>query len=165
MARKAFYSFHYIPDVWRVSQVRNIGKIEDNKPASDNDWETVKKGGDEAIKKWINGQLDGRSCSIVLIGSETKGRKWINYEIEKTWNDGKGLLGIYIHKLKNSDGYQSSKGGNPFDGFTVGNEKTALNTIAKSYDPPYSTSKDVYDYISSNMESWIETAISIRQKY
>lgn len=50
MARKVFYSFHYIPDCWRVSQIRNIGAIEDNKPASDNDWEEVKKGGDSGIK-------------------------------------------------------------------------------------------------------------------
>lgn len=41
MARKCFFSFHYTPDNWRVSQVRNIGAIEGNKPAKDNDWETV----------------------------------------------------------------------------------------------------------------------------
>lgn len=35
MARRVFYSFHYVPDNWRVSQVRNIGAIEDNKPAKD----------------------------------------------------------------------------------------------------------------------------------
>lgn len=43
--RKVFYSFHYKPDNWRASQVRNIGAVEGNKPASDNDWEEVVKGG------------------------------------------------------------------------------------------------------------------------
>ena len=38
MARKAFYSFHYKNDNWRASTVRNIGSVEGNKPASDNDW-------------------------------------------------------------------------------------------------------------------------------
>ena len=38
MARKAFFSFHYQPDNWRVSQVRNIGVIEGNQPA--NFWPT-----------------------------------------------------------------------------------------------------------------------------
>jgi len=28
MARQIFYSFHYKPDVMRVSQVRNIGALE-----------------------------------------------------------------------------------------------------------------------------------------
>jgi hypothetical protein len=127
MARRVFYSFHYVPDAWRTSQVRNIGKIEGNKPASDNDWETVRKGGDTAIKKWIDGQLNGRSCTIVLIGAETAGRKWIKYEIEKSWNDGKGVLGIYIHNLKDANGKQSAKGKNPFADFTV--NETSLSTI------------------------------------
>lgn len=83
MARQVFYSFHYDNDNWRASQVRNIGVIEGNRPAPDNDWETIKKGGDAAIQNWINNQLRYRSCTIVLIGSNTAGRKWINYEIEK----------------------------------------------------------------------------------
>ena len=119
MARRVFYSFQNKPDNWRASQVRNIGKVEGNKPASDNDWETVTKGGDKAIQKWIDDQLNGRSCSIVLVGENTAGRKWIKYEKEKSWNDGKGLLGIYIHNLKNSAGEQSNKGKNPFDDFTM----------------------------------------------
>jgi hypothetical protein len=162
MARRVFYSFHYVPDAWRTSQVRNIGTIEGNKPASDNDWETVKKGGDDAIKRWINNQLDGRSCTIVLIGSQTAGRKWIKYEIEKSWNDGKGVLGIYIHNLKDSDGNQTTKGKNPFADFNV--KGTSLSSIVKAYDPPYSDSKDVYNYISNNIETWIEEAITIRGK-
>ncbi len=43
MARRAFYSFHYIPDNWRASQVRNMGVVDGNKPATDNDWEAIKK--------------------------------------------------------------------------------------------------------------------------
>ncbi len=39
MARRAFYSFHYKPDNWRAAQVRNMGVIEGNLVASDNDWE------------------------------------------------------------------------------------------------------------------------------
>ncbi|HBS44085.1 MAG TPA: hypothetical protein DEA91_05740, partial [Paenibacillus sp.] len=96
MARKAFYSFHYKPDNWRASQVRNIGAIEGNSSISDNDWEEVEKGGDKAIQDWIDKQLKGRSCTIVLIGEKTAGRKWIKYEIKKSWNQSKGVLGIYI---------------------------------------------------------------------
>jgi hypothetical protein len=165
MARRVFYSFHYKPDNWRASQVRNIGKVEGNKPASDNDWETVTKGGKKAIQKWIDDQLNGRSCTIVLIGENTAGRKWIKYEIEKSWNDGKGLLGIYIHNLKNSAGEQSNKGRNPFEDFTMQRDNKKLSNIVKTYDPPYTTSKNVYDYISEHIEDWIETAIQIRNDY
>jgi MTH538 TIR-like domain (DUF1863) len=43
MVRNCFYSFHYKSDNARASQVRNIGVIEGNRPASDNDWEAVTK--------------------------------------------------------------------------------------------------------------------------
>lgn len=33
------------------------------------------------------------------------------------------------------------------------------------YDPPRSTSKGVYSYISDNIEDWIEEAIEIRNNY
>lgn len=131
--RKIFYSFHYKPDNWRAAQVRNIGVVEGNKPATDNDWEEVTRGGDAAIKKWIDDQMSGRSCSVVLIGKNTRDRKWINYEIKKTWNDGKGLLGVYIHRLKDSTGKQTTKGGNPFFGFTVGGaDGKKLSSIVKT---------------------------------
>ena len=45
MKRRVFYSFHYSPDNWRAAQVRQIGSIEGNSPASDNDWEQGKKVG------------------------------------------------------------------------------------------------------------------------
>ena len=163
MARSVFYSFHYQPDNWRVSQVRNMGKVEGNKPASDNAWEEVTKGGEEKIKEWINDQMSGRSCVVVLIGTNTKGRKWIDYEIEKAWNDGKGLVGVHIHGLKNSDGNQSSKGSNPFSKFTVDDQ--SLSSIVEVHDTPYSTSKNVYDYIKNNLEDWIEKAIKIRNNH
>ena len=98
--RKVFFSFHYEKDNWEASQVRNIGKIEGNPVASDNKWEEVKRDGNAAIKKWIDDNLKNRSCTIVLVGEETAGRKWINYEIKKSWEDGKGVIGIYIHGLK-----------------------------------------------------------------
>lgn len=136
-----------------------------NQPVSDNDWEDVKKGGNEAIQKWIDNQLYGRSCTIVLIGKDTAGRKWIKYEIEKSWNDGKGVVGVYIHNLKNANGEQTSMGDNPFDDFTMKRDNKKLSSIVKIYNPPYSDSTDVYDYIKNNLESWVEEAISIRENY
>lgn len=165
MARRVFYSFHYKPDNWRASQVRNMGVIEGNAPVSDNDWETITRGGDKAIQNWIDGQIQGKSCTIVLIGANTAGRKWIKYEIEKSWNDGKGLLGINIHNLQDRDGKQSTKGNNPFDDFTINRDRAKLSSIVKAYDPPYSISTDVYSYIKRNVGAWVEEAISIRENY
>lgn len=165
MARKVFYSFHYKPDCTRAAKVRNAGVVEGDAPVSDNDWEKVTKGGDEAIKKWITGQLDGKSCAVVLIGNATAGRKWITYEIEKAWNDGKGVVGVYIHHLTNLDGQQALKGGNPFDYLTMSRDKAKMSSIVKAYDPPYSDSKQVYAHIKENLADWVEEAIKIRNNY
>lgn len=89
MARKCFYSFHYKPDNWRAATVRSIGAIEGNEPAKDNDWESIASGPnqDQKIQAWIAEQMKGRSCTVVLVGSNTANRKWINYEIVKSWDN------------------------------------------------------------------------------
>ena len=127
MKRQVFYSFHYVSDNWRAAQVRNIGVVEGNRPASDNDWETVKKGGDGVIKRWISTQMEYRSCAVVLVGSNTANRKWINHEIIHAWNKKKGVVGICIHGLKNKYGNLSEKGGNPFDYINYGNNGKKLS--------------------------------------
>lgn len=90
--RQVFFSFHYEEDVWRVAQVRNIGTVEGQPLFSDNGWEKVRKSSDEAIKRWINKEMEMRSCVIVLIGEHTASRKWVKYEIEQAWKKGKGLV-------------------------------------------------------------------------
>jgi hypothetical protein len=162
MSRKVFFSFHYIPDNWRAGQARNMGVVEGNIPVSDNDWETITGKGDKAIQNWIDGQIEGKSCTIVLIGENTANRKWINYEIVKTWNEKKGVLGIYIHKLKDREGKQSNSGSNPFDYITHGDTGKKLSSIVKTYYPTQSVSTDVYAYIKENISDWVEEAIKIR---
>lgn len=165
MTRQAFYSFHYIPDNWRASQVRNMGVVDGSQPASDNDWETVKRGGDAAIQRWIDGQLTGRTCTVVLIGTETARRKWIDYEIHSSWNGNKGVLGIHVHNLKDASGNQARKGTNPFAHIRMKPDGAALSSLVKAYDPPYSDSKMCYDHIKQNLAAWIEEAIRFRKAY
>jgi len=162
MARQVFYSFYYKEDAWRTSTVRNIGTIEGSKPAPDNDWESVKKDGDPAIQRWIDDQMHYRSCTVVLIGSNTAGRKWIEYEIRKSWENKMGVVGVCIHKLKDSNQQQSNKGRDPFNLSVNG---LYLPNVVKTYDPPYSDSKDVYNHIASNISNWVEEAVNIRKKY
>jgi hypothetical protein len=166
MARQVFFSFHYVPDSWRVSQIRNIGMVEGNPPARDNEWEQITRGGDAAIQRWIDGQLKGRSCTIVMIGAATAQRKWIDYEIGHSWNNGKGVVGIHIHNLRDVQQRQAPKGANPFSHFTMDRDRSrSLASIVKAYDPPFSDSRQVYAFISARMEGWIDEAIRIRQNW
>ena len=179
MKRNVFYSFHYANDSWRAGQVRNIGVVEGNEPLTSNKWEEVKQKGDANILKWIQDSLKGKTCLVVLIGEKTFERKWCNKEIEEAWRAGKGIVGIYIHNLKDVFGCQSEKGKNPFKAFyidktytyianrnrKVDDNEVLLSSVCHAYDPPYVRSKNVYDYISNHIEEWVEEAIRIRKRY
>jgi hypothetical protein len=162
-ARRAFYSFHYKPDNWRAATVRNIGAIEGNQPAKDNDWESVTKGGDDAIKRWISGQMSSRSCTVVLVGSDTANRKWINYEIVKSWDESMGVVGIYIHGLKNADGNTAIQGNNPFDYITHGPTRKKLSSIVKCYNPAGTNSQERYEWVTKHLANAVEEAVTIRK--
>lgn len=116
MARKVFFSFHYSRDAWRVGQVRNCQVVSgyNKNPFYDKaQWETIKRMGDETIKNWINEQLSGTSVTVVLIGKETSERRWVKYEIKRSIELGKGLIGIDISKIKDQYGNTDETGKNP----------------------------------------------------
>lgn len=165
MARRCFFSFHYVPDNWRASTVRQIGAIEGNQPAKDNDWESIASGPnqDEKIRRWIAEQMQGRTCTVVLVGASTARRKWINHEIIKSWTDGLGVVGIRIHGLKNRDQETSTAGENPFDHITHGPTQKPLSSLVKCYNPAGSTSQERYAWIAKHLANAVEEAVRIRK--
>jgi hypothetical protein len=103
MARRVFFSFKY-EDVSRAMVVRNSWVTQGKEAAGfidAADFEKLKKQGDTAIKNWIDDQLTGTSVTVVLVGKDTCGSRWVKYEIEKSKTLGHGLLGIDISKIKN----------------------------------------------------------------
>jgi len=165
MARKCFFSFHYKPDSVRAARVRNIGVIEGNEPAKDNDWEKVIGGGDKAIEKWINDQMTGKTCLVLLVGENTANRKWINHEIVKAWNEGLGVVAIRIHGLVNFDGETALPGDNPLDFIKFASGTKKLSEVAKCYNPSGVDSKARYNWIADNIAALVEEAITIRKNY
>ncbi|MHC4044377.1 TIR domain-containing protein [Bradyrhizobium xenonodulans] len=160
MARRVFFSFHFDNDFWRTQQVRNMGALEGNAPVSANVWEAVKKKGDAAIERWIEENMHGKSCVVVLVGSQTASRPWVIHEIVKGWDDGKGVLAVRIDKLLNKDGKPSTAGTNPLSKIKHGTGTLADVVPIKT--PAGFDSKAAYASISSNIETWIEEAIKIR---
>lgn len=158
--RQVFISFHY-DDNWKVQQIlgtqRFLQKFQGQKIFSANDWEAVKRQGNNSIKKWIDDNMNYRSCCIVLIGQETANRPWVNYEIQKAWELGKGIFGIYIHNLKDKNRQTTMKGLNPFDYFSYNHRP--FSEIVEVYNPAN------VDIILNNIEYWIEKAIHIRNQY
>jgi MTH538 TIR-like domain (DUF1863) len=158
MTKKVFLSFNYKQDVRRVSQVKQIGALEEQPLLDGNSWEQVKKGGDPAIKAWIAREMKGKDCLVVLIGSATAGRRWVEYEINKAWSDGRGVVGVYIHGLKDPSTGTTSKGSNPFAKIKF-SDGTAMSVIVDAHDPQ---GPDVYGSIKQNIEGWIDQAVKTR---
>jgi hypothetical protein len=160
MARKTFFSFHYDRDAWRAAQVRNCNLL----PSDDQygfidsvDWESIRRQGDDAIERWISDQLKNTSVTVVLIGSETARRPWVQHEIIKSWNRGNGIVGVWIHNIKDQDRKTDVPGGNPFDQFKLP-DNTLLSCVCKTRDW-------VIDDGRNNLGKWIEEAFNARAKY
>lgn len=162
MARRVFFSFHFANDYWRTQQVRNINALEGQALATPNAWEEIKRKGDASIKKWIDDNMSGKGCVVVLVGSQTASRPWVIHEISKGWNDGKGVLGIRIDKLLDAKGQSSTAGPNPFSKVNFTGSQRTLADVAPLKAPAGTDSKGAYASIASNIEAWIEEAIKIR---
>jgi hypothetical protein len=110
ISSRVFFSFHYAPDHQRVRKIRamrrdsdsgnklraerwqiGLGKLSNrenwgdraNQFLHDSDWQVLKAKGDDVVKQWIDNQMKRKSCVIFLIGADTAGRPWVNYEISK----------------------------------------------------------------------------------
>lgn len=158
MARKVFFSFHYENDVWRANIARNSWITKPDRETAGfidaADFEAIKKGGDAAIKRWIDDQLNGTSVTVVLIGSETNNREYIKYELEQSWKKRNGILGIYIHQLKDRYGNTSPKGNNTF-----GPLFSSILDDKKYFYERF----DTYDWVDNdgynNLGKWVEDAV------
>ena len=162
MARKVFYSFDYERDAIRVQQVKKMGVLAGQPILTSNKWEEVTGGRKRGIERWIDAQMADKSCAVVLIGRRTSERDWVKYEIMKAWNAGKGVLGVYIHKLADMNQRQTTKGSNPFWSIQVGRSRVRLSSVIQAYDPPRSTSKGAYSWIEGNLPAMVEEALRIR---
>lgn len=121
MARGVYFSFHY-DDVtdFRVNVVRNsraLNRTNDSNVFIDKSlWEEAAQKDMESLKVIISDGLKGCSVTAILIGLGTASRRWVKYEIVKSFTEGKGILGIHINRIKTkSESRITSKGINPLD--------------------------------------------------
>lgn len=173
MPRRVFYSFDYDEDVWRASQVRKSGVtkgVEANHPIDAAEWESLRRVGDAAIERWIEQQMAGTSVTVVLIGAKTYTSRWVLYEIRRSIELNKGLLGITIHSLEDQFRRVASPGRNPLDlveitparvvgswGFYYPPAKVPASTIFKTYD--WKWGNGYY-----NFPAWVEEAARLASR-
>lgn len=157
--RRVFYSFHYQKDISRVNQIRNSGQpwLNRQEPHGIWDasiWETARGRGREAIERLIDESLKNTSVTVVLIGAETAGRDYVNYEVEQSYIRRNGLLGVYIHNVKDFYGHTTTKGDNPLDDHWIDDSPGNLIRFSSIY--------SIYDYVRDdgyeNLGTWVENA-------
>lgn len=156
MARRVFFSFHYARDVRRIQQVRQSWVVrpgDEAQPFYDKaEFEKVKarSGG---IAKWIEDQLAGTSVTVVLFGAETSTRPWVQHELKRSHELGKGIVAIDIHSIRDPQLGADYQGANPLDHWSV-NRNGGMVPMSRVY----STYDWVRDDGYANMPAWIEAA-------
>ena len=113
-------------------------------------------------KRWINKQIDGTSVTCVLIGCHTADSKWVKYEIVQSIEKGNGLLGMYIHSVKDRHRQTSTKGKSrlrqPPINFTPTDKPNLVYPCCSFYDW-------VIDNGYHNLGNWIEKAAHQAGRY
>ena len=93
MAKRCFFSFHYQDVIdFRANVVRQHWVTKPDRQAAGffdaSIWQSATRMGDPSVKRLINGALEGTSVTCVMIGSQTHARKWVRYEILKSFRKG-----------------------------------------------------------------------------
>lgn len=118
MARSVYFSFHYQDVIdFRANVVRNSGKFRNSRGEfrDSSIWEESQQKKVRELKSLIETELKGSSVTCVLIGSETYTRRWVRYEIMKSFETKKGQVGVGINWIKDKNGNKKSRGKNPFN--------------------------------------------------
>lgn len=113
MARRTFFSFHYENDIFRANQVRNCNAVVGSDVAGffdHSEYENAKRRGDATVKAMILAHLQYTTVTVVLIGTETAYRPYVQFEIEESLKRPNGLLGIFIDHLKDQNQHTSYRG-------------------------------------------------------
>lgn len=120
MAKRVYFAFHYQDVInFRVNVVRNHWVTKPDREAAGffdcSIWESAKKTSSIAVKRLINGGVEGTSVTCVLIGSQTFGRPWVRYEILRSYKRGNRVIGVHINSILGKDQQAKPSGPNPLD--------------------------------------------------
>ena len=163
MARRVFFSFHYDNDINRSMTVRNSWVTQGKEAAGFIDkaaFEQIKRQGEAAVHNWIDKQLEGTSVTVVLIGSETLNRPYVQYEICRSLQRGNAVIGVHINGIRDMRTLTTSFKGNTHTviGYYNDNSPAYFDRVADG----------IYDYVTengyANLGTWIERAAKTHNK-
>jgi len=160
MAIKLYFAFHQQNDACRVQKLLRecSATLKDHNARvaglyDASAWRDAEKTGALAVKRMIKMELVESDVTVFLLGAKTFKRRWVIYELHKSWEWESGIIGVYIHQIENRRGKTSKKGKNILNCFTVKREgkKIAMDDLYPTYDW-------VTDDGKNNFWTWVEDA-------
>lgn len=150
MARRVFFSFHYKPDVQRAQVPRKAWVTKASREEAgffdSSVFESKQRTSDDALKTFLANGLKGCSVTAVLFTEDTAFRRWVRYELLKSFAEGKGLLAIDIHSINNFAGKAAPSGPNPLNylGYELSGQTCYLTEKAR--DGQWRRARDVKSF-------------------
>ncbi len=142
---KIFFSFYFTRDYYRAYQVMQSWLKQPNANAtpfiSSQEIERMGRDGLTAIYQWIEAEVQSSDITVVLIGQETAGRHFVEYEIAQAQKIQQPIFGVHIHQIKDAEGNGDRSGQNP------------LLPIFKTYDW-------IEDDGTQHLRHWVDEAIA-----
>lgn len=162
MSKRVFFSFYYENDLSRALVVKNNWALKENEESgfiNKAEFERIKRDGEDSIRRWIDKQLAGTSVTVVLIGSETLDSKYVQYEIEQSYERGNAIMALKIGKIKNLSQKTSIS-------------QSVVKIVGKKKNGELLWFDEIidgeYDYIKNdgynNLEKWIENLDKVKER-
>ncbi len=117
MRTRVFFSFYYSRDRHRTRQVMDRWLAEPGAEATPfiarGELERMIHEGLPAIYRWVEEEVAQADVCVALIGADTAGRHFVEYEVAQAIRQGKPLLGVTIHGVPDHEGRVDPPGRNP----------------------------------------------------
>ena len=114
---RVFFSFYYTADHVRARRVMQdfIGHPDTDAtgliPAEE--LADMAQAGLPAIYAWIEREVSAADAIVVLIGAQTRGRHFVEYELACAQRLQKPLIGVAVNALEDADGRAAGPGDSP----------------------------------------------------
>lgn len=110
---RVFFSFHYELDYWRAHQLRTLPHNVGARAAGYRDGslvETFKLLDEKTLRARIDDSLQRSAATAVLIGARTFERKFVAYEIQRSLELKRAVVGIFVDRLPDHHGRLGPRG-------------------------------------------------------
>lgn len=103
---RVYFAFDYGRDLHRVRKIYKLPNILSRSAAGFETagvWQGARRRGDAEVRGLIDDALRGTSVTVLCIGSRTAHGKYLPHEIERSLEQGNGLVAIKINHLPDED--------------------------------------------------------------